>query len=442
MRDEFRGYYPPTDDEMKAIWDDGLVILDTNALLNLFRYSASAREDFFKALRLKESSLWIPHQVGFEFQRRRIEVVNAQSTAFDEIEASLTKAKHAVEAALGGYKRHPSLDTTSMTETLTRSIEELSGKLSEARQVHASDVVERKTNEQTFEAITSLYLSKVGPAFAPERLQAIYKDGESRYEKSIPPGYKDKHKDAPARYGDLVLWEQILEHAREVKRPAIFVTDDQKEDWWYIVDSQTYGARPELVDEYYAAAEARVHFLSPNRFLAFAQARGSEISAESLQEVEQVSTAQPGAAVSEKMLQKLMSEQTYLIHRLNKDKSVHHMRGRYGPVFDVVLDRVDFLRARIASTEEALEDIDRSLRSGESAIPDILPEVVAIREEQARYYDELEVVLERLEMLKAKDRHPSSSDNSQQRENLRRLREIHKQLREGDFNDDDAAEGT
>ena len=33
MRTAFRGYYAPSKEELAEIWDDGLLILDTNALL-------------------------------------------------------------------------------------------------------------------------------------------------------------------------------------------------------------------------------------------------------------------------------------------------------------------------------------------------------------------------------------------------------------------------
>ena len=33
-------------------------------------------------------------------------------------------------------------------------------------------------------------------------------------------------------YGDLILWFQIIDYAKEKKCPIIFVTNDVKEDWW------------------------------------------------------------------------------------------------------------------------------------------------------------------------------------------------------------------
>jgi len=289
MREMFRAYYQPTPGEMSRLWNEGLVILDTNALLNLFRYSGRTREDFFKALVAKMNSLWIPHQVGLEFHRRRITIINHQSKAFGDIEAALTKARGQAENALNGYKRHPSLDVGPMRAEFTESINTLIQGLRDAQEHHEQVVLATKTNDDILTDITDLYDGKVGEPFSEEQLDAIYKEGVQRYDKQLPPGYKDATKNEPDRYGDLVLWRQILTHAAEQKRPAIFVTDDQKEDWWYTVDSERHGARPELVEEYYVASGERVHFMTTDRFLDFAKSEVNDIHAESVTELERLS---------------------------------------------------------------------------------------------------------------------------------------------------------
>ena len=56
-------------------------------------------------------------------------------------------------------------------------------------------------------------------------------------------------------YGDLIIWNQILAKAsHEDINSVIFITDDAKEDWQHIIDSngkKTIGARSELRDEIY-----------------------------------------------------------------------------------------------------------------------------------------------------------------------------------------------
>ncbi len=289
MRSAFRGYYRPTDAELKDIWDDGLLVLDTNALLNLFRYSANAREDFFLALNAKKEGLWIPYQVGYEFHRRRIEIVNAQSKAFGEIRSALQKARGQVDQAFNLYKRHPSLDISPLRDEFGEAISALDNKLSEASDTHLDEMIGNATYDAILTQISDLYEGHVGAQFTPAELTAIYEEGAKRYEAKVPPGYEDIKKGEPDRYGDLVLWKELLRYGADTKAPAIFVTDDQKEDWWYTVDSQRHGARPELVDEYFVASGKRIHFMTSDLFLRFAKTKLDEIRTESVDEAERLS---------------------------------------------------------------------------------------------------------------------------------------------------------
>jgi hypothetical protein len=60
-------YRTVTDDDYHSLLTSGLVVLDTNALLNLYRYHAKTREDLIKVLARLESRLWVPYHVMNEF---------------------------------------------------------------------------------------------------------------------------------------------------------------------------------------------------------------------------------------------------------------------------------------------------------------------------------------------------------------------------------------
>ncbi|MGW5918518.1 hypothetical protein ACWFPY_05970 [Nocardia fluminea] len=52
FRTEFAGYYPPTDDDLRHFVTEGLVVLDTNAVLDLYRFTDTTREEYLAALAL------------------------------------------------------------------------------------------------------------------------------------------------------------------------------------------------------------------------------------------------------------------------------------------------------------------------------------------------------------------------------------------------------
>ena len=43
MKDIFKGYYRPSDDEFKKMWEEGIFVFDTNVLLNFYRYKKETK---------------------------------------------------------------------------------------------------------------------------------------------------------------------------------------------------------------------------------------------------------------------------------------------------------------------------------------------------------------------------------------------------------------
>lgn len=290
MREIFRGYYPPTDAEREQLWDEGEIVLDTNSLLNLYRYTDSTRESFVNVLTTFQERLWIPAQVGLEFHGRRLDVIEDQRAAFQSVRRSFEGLEKSFEGDVMRYKRHPSLDAPAILSKLVYALDSLKTQLGE-RETSDAVKLNRMDSDDILDSVTTLFADRVGLPSTDEELSKIYKEGAARYQNSIPPGYKDNSKGEPGKYGDLVLWKQLLEHASAKRSSAIFVTDDGKEDWWRIFRGQKLGARPELVDEYFAASGARVYFLTPEQFLREAQSRSqARVAEETLAEVKDVST--------------------------------------------------------------------------------------------------------------------------------------------------------
>jgi hypothetical protein len=114
-----------------------------------------------------------------------------------------------------------------------------------------------------------LFKERTGEAYPADRLKEIFKEGEGRYKELTPPGYKDeKSKSEPHRkYGDLVLWYQLIDKATEAQKPVILVSDDVKEDWWWEAKGMTLGPRPELVAEMRNRASVAFYMYQPSRFM-------------------------------------------------------------------------------------------------------------------------------------------------------------------------------
>jgi rRNA-processing protein FCF1 len=79
--------------------------------------------------------------------------------------------------------------------------------------------------------------------------EEVAKDLERRNTLSIPPGYKDKGKEEN-QAGDLLIWYEVLKLAEEKGSHLVFVTGDEKQDWWHQSGKKPLYPRFELVDEY------------------------------------------------------------------------------------------------------------------------------------------------------------------------------------------------
>ena len=79
----------------------------------------------------------------------------------------------------------------------------------------------------------------------------IIKEGELRYKYKLPPGFKDDKKEGIEKFGDLFIWKEILKlPTNKNTNNIIFVTNDEKNDWWNKDEHGYLEIREELLDEF------------------------------------------------------------------------------------------------------------------------------------------------------------------------------------------------
>lgn len=289
MKNCFKGFYNPTEELLKDAWtsEQTLFVFDTNVLLNLYGYAEQTREDFFGLLGLLGERIWIPYHVGLEYQRRRLEVIRDEKAIFNKINDNLEKVEKIFKGdfeQLALRRRFPKLHEN--TEKLNRDI----GKSISSYKKSVSYWDEKqpcvRSHDSIREKLNNLTNGKVGsPPESQDWLDQLYKDGAERYKNKIPPGYKDSKKSNTnedtfsydglkydRQFGDLILWKQLISKAKDDNvRNVIFVTDDSKEDWWYILESRgkkQIGPHANLQSEIYREAELDIfHMYNTSSFL-------------------------------------------------------------------------------------------------------------------------------------------------------------------------------
>jgi hypothetical protein len=263
--------------DFQALWARGLFAFDANVLLDLYRLPKTAARDLIGVLsstQLRER-IWIAFQVFVEYLNNRHDAISDQKRMFNKVREILGKAKSEydvlaanLEVALRELKlkrRHSLIDSEKFVnaENISSGMQFVDNFLSELEKLEGSqsDVGDADKLKET---ILDIFLGKVGAGFSQQELTEIYKLGEKRYEASFPPGYKDKGKsgsyvvgasELQRKFGDLVLWKELLKKARDDEAEfVVLVTGDLKEDWWQETSGKKLGPRRELLNEIYTEA--------------------------------------------------------------------------------------------------------------------------------------------------------------------------------------------
>jgi hypothetical protein len=97
MKEFFKWYFPQSLTQIKDIWENGILTVDTNVLLDLYRYHQNTRQALLESLNLFSGRAWISHQVAEEFFRNRNRVILSSTTAFNDAERNLSEIIKAIE---------------------------------------------------------------------------------------------------------------------------------------------------------------------------------------------------------------------------------------------------------------------------------------------------------------------------------------------------------
>jgi len=288
MRKQLPGYYRPTQEEFDNLWENGLIILDTNVLLNLYRFSKTTSNELLETIRRYADKLWLPHQVAKEYQKNRINVISEQKEGYNDLVTSLIKYENAISTKFSEYSRHPFIEVKKLQKPIQKSFFDVKTELQNLEKSHPDFI----SDDPIWDELTRLYDGKTGEEYSEARLQEIYNEGKKRYELKIPPGYEDKEKSKNndnEHFGDLILWYQIIDEAKSSNKPIIFVTDEKKDDWWYKQNGQTIGPKPELVEEIQKKSHVSFYMYNSDRFLRFAQEKLKQtVNQEALSELREI----------------------------------------------------------------------------------------------------------------------------------------------------------
>ncbi|RDI20348.1 PIN-like domain-containing protein [Lentzea flaviverrucosa] len=295
LRDGFAAYEMVQTSEYSELLDTGLIVFDTNALLNLYRYTPQARADFFSVMQAVRNQIWVPQQVAVEFWRNRESAIADFDRATTQATTAFWKAYENQITALNTWANRVSLSGAQKErlETVLKSaVENVAEKMQKLRDVDHAVVVDI-TADPVLAELDILLRGRVGSPLSAEAHAKALKEGQRRVAANIPPGYEDFKKPGDRQVGDYLVWEQILLRAKEISRDILIVTGDVKPDWWRTDEKKRpKGPRVELYEEALLRTEKKLRMLVPQEFLEKVRAIYSvPVQPESLTDVATVSVS-------------------------------------------------------------------------------------------------------------------------------------------------------
>lgn len=288
MKDLFPGHFKESQENLREAWGSCIFVFDANILLNLYRYSDTTRNEFLRLLEKIKDRVWLPHRAAEEYLNNRLSVIDQQEQSYD----STIKSINSLKSDLDNARQHPFVSKQTMGE-VDSVFNALCEELLSNKKVHT----QRISNDEIKDSISQIFENRVGSPFDEEKLDKLIVDGEERYKQKIPPGFKDSSKSSESevftekcrKYGDLIVWKQVLEHSSEISKGVVLVTDDKKEDWWERFKGKTVGPRPELVKEFKDNTNNTFHMYQADRFLELARENlGEQVSPEIVEEIREV----------------------------------------------------------------------------------------------------------------------------------------------------------
>jgi len=265
MKSLFPGYYTPSDSDFLELWQQALFSFDANVLLNFYKFSPPTRNLFFNILEHLQDRIWLPYQSALEYHKHILDRIYDQIALFSATEVLSNLEK--LNALAHQFRNHPIVKYESVLEIVQSAQGSMNSLISDQRAVEEywSDC------EQIKDRLSRLFTDRVGPAYSEQEQKEKFALLKNRYEKKIPPGFEDAMKPEPDRYGDGVLWFQLLDHAAKNKKAVVFVTDDKKDDWWLRKGGKDAGPRPELINEFFACVGERLYIYKSEQFIHFAK---------------------------------------------------------------------------------------------------------------------------------------------------------------------------
>ncbi|WP_426937418.1 PIN-like domain-containing protein [Brevibacterium sp. LE-L] len=291
---EFQSYRIPSQSDIDHALRTGVIALDANVLLDLYRYNDQTVDDILQILQSIGERLFVPHQAVLEFWRNRQSVISSLGDATREAIRITKKNRESTITALNNWAKQiklPDDQINQIKDDVQAFFEQLINRVDGKQTKNYS--ITQPSEDGILNNLERLLEGSVGSSLPPQEWESAVQEGRRRVEHQIPPGYCDENKtdsDLPeGPSGDYLVWAQLLREGADKKTDLVFITADVKEDWWNkTTRGQSVSARRELKDEYNQATGCQLILLEPVDLVRHSPVLGVESNEETELDIERV----------------------------------------------------------------------------------------------------------------------------------------------------------
>lgn len=258
MQNKFFEYHMNDENVLSDLIENALIVLDTNALLNLYRYNDENRRKYFEVLESIKNRLILPYQVGYEFYENRENIIRYKSLFKEKMKSCLNDEIGLLEQKIKSNAWDgKDKDFHKYLQYEEKLKEELISILNEAKNAIDSkldnckndlEISWIKGNDRILANILVIFENNVCDQLC--NLEEIYKEADKGYEEKNVPGYKDVKKETTNRYGDYIVWKEMIEIAKKYKKDVLFISNDRKEDWVHKLNGIDLGTNRHLIKKF------------------------------------------------------------------------------------------------------------------------------------------------------------------------------------------------
>lgn len=257
MRNEFPGYYKLPENRFFELLKTAIFVFDTNVLLNVHRFSEETSKQILEAFESKKERLFLPYRIAEEYHENLYTVYEEINKGYNDLLSDLKKVNNRLQ-----HSGRLPVVKKEIIEDLKRSVENVYKDI-ETKIINSNRLFNDDSKKET---IADIFEGKIGERYSEEKIIELNKIAEKRFLNKIPPGYKDDGKKGNSKYGDFIIWMQIIDFAKD-KNDIIFVTEDKKDDWFIEKKGKTIGPRPELIKEFLDSTNRNILIMNFSNYL-------------------------------------------------------------------------------------------------------------------------------------------------------------------------------